>query len=62
MRTVKEMIVNNQKVRFCFYRDGDLTFPLDEIVLDRARVKVVAMRFWSVGFEYGPSDWARYAP
>ena len=24
MRTLKEMIVNNQKVRFSFYRDGNL--------------------------------------
>ena len=24
MRTLKDMIVNNQKVRFSFYRDGEL--------------------------------------
>lgn len=26
MRTLKEMIVNNQTVRFCFYRDGNLWY------------------------------------
>ena len=26
MRTLKEMIVNNQKVRFSFYRDGQLWY------------------------------------
>ena len=26
MRTLKEMIVNNQKVRFDFYRDGQLWY------------------------------------
>ncbi len=29
MRTVKEMIVNNQKVRFCFYRDGNLWYETE---------------------------------
>ncbi len=29
MRTVKEMIVNNQKVRFSFYRDGDLWYETE---------------------------------
>ena len=29
MRTVKEMVVNNQKVRFSFYRDGDLWYETE---------------------------------
>ena len=29
MRTVKEMIINNQKVRFCFYRDGSLWYDTE---------------------------------
>jgi hypothetical protein len=29
MRTVKEMIVNNQKVRFSFYRDGHLWYETE---------------------------------
>ncbi len=29
MRTVKEMIVNDQKVRFSFYRDGDLWYETE---------------------------------
>ena len=29
MRTVKEMIVNNQKVCFCFYRDGNLWYETE---------------------------------
>ena len=29
MRTVKEMIVNNQKVRFAFYRDGSLWYETE---------------------------------
>ena len=29
MRTVKEMIVNNQKVRFSFYRDGSLWYETE---------------------------------
>jgi len=29
VRTVKEMIVNNQKVRFTFYRDGDLWYETE---------------------------------
>ena len=29
MRTLKEMIVNNQKVRFCFYRDGQLWYETE---------------------------------
>jgi len=29
MRTLKEMIVNNQKVRFSFYRDGQLWYETE---------------------------------
>ena len=29
MRTLKEMIVNNQKVRFSFYRDGSLWYETE---------------------------------
>jgi len=29
MRTLKEMIVNNQKVRFCFYRDNQLWYETE---------------------------------
>ena len=29
MRTVKEMVVNNQKVRFSFYRDGELWYETE---------------------------------
>ena len=29
MRTLKEMIVNNQKVRFAFYRDGELWYETE---------------------------------
>ena len=29
MRTLKEMVVNNQKVRFAFYRDGDLWYETE---------------------------------
>lgn len=29
MRTLKEMIVNNQQVRFCFYRDGQLWYETE---------------------------------
>ena len=29
MRTVKEMIVNNQRVRFSFYRDGQLWYETE---------------------------------
>ena len=29
MRTLKEMIVNNQKVRFSFYRDGQLWYEAE---------------------------------
>jgi hypothetical protein len=29
MRTLKEMIVNNQKVRFQFYRDGQLWYETE---------------------------------
>ncbi len=29
MRTLKEMIVNNQKVRFSFYRDGELWYETE---------------------------------
>ena len=29
MRTLKEMIVNDQKVRFAFYRDGDLWYETE---------------------------------
>jgi hypothetical protein len=29
MRTLKEMIVNNQKVRFSFYRDGNLWYETE---------------------------------
>lgn len=29
MRTLKEMIVNNQKVRFSFYRDGQLWYQTE---------------------------------
>jgi len=29
MRTLKEMIVNNQRVRFCFYRDGQLWYETE---------------------------------
>jgi len=29
MRTVKEMIVDNQKVRFAFYRDGNLWYETE---------------------------------
>ena len=29
MRTLKEMIVNNQKVRFNFYRDGQLWYETE---------------------------------
>jgi len=29
MRTLKEMIVNNQKVRFDFYRDGQLWYATE---------------------------------
>ena len=29
MRTLKEMIINNQKVRFCFYRDGNLWYETE---------------------------------
>ena len=29
MRTVKEMVVNNQKVRFSFYRDGYLWYATE---------------------------------
>ena len=29
MRTLKEMIVNNQKVTFSFYRDGQLWYETD---------------------------------
>ena len=29
MRTLKEMIVNNQKVRFSFYRDGHLWYETE---------------------------------
>jgi hypothetical protein len=29
MRTLKEMIINNQKVRFSFYRDGQLWYETE---------------------------------
>ena len=29
MRTLKEMIVNNQRVRFAFYRDGELWYETE---------------------------------
>jgi hypothetical protein len=29
MRTLKEMVVNNQKVRFSFYRDGELWYETE---------------------------------
>jgi hypothetical protein len=29
MRTLKQMIVNNQKVRFSFYRDGQLWYETE---------------------------------
>jgi hypothetical protein len=29
MRTLKEMVVNNQKVRFTFYRDGQLWYETE---------------------------------
>jgi hypothetical protein len=29
MRTLKEMIINNQKVRFRFYRDGQLWYETE---------------------------------
>jgi hypothetical protein len=29
VRTMKEMIVNNQKVKFAFYRDGDLWYETE---------------------------------
>jgi hypothetical protein len=29
MRTLKEMVANNQKVRFCFYRDGLLWYDTE---------------------------------
>jgi hypothetical protein len=29
VRTLKEMIVDNQKVRFAFYRDGDLWYETE---------------------------------
>ena len=29
MRTLKEMIVNNQKVQFSFYRDGQLWYETE---------------------------------
>ena len=29
MRTLKEMIVNNQKVKFSFYRDGQLWYETE---------------------------------
>lgn len=29
MRTLKEMIVNNQRVRFSFYRDGQLWYETE---------------------------------
>jgi hypothetical protein len=29
MRTLKEMIVNNQKVRFSYYRDGQLWYETE---------------------------------
>jgi hypothetical protein len=29
MRTVKEMVINNQKVRFSFYRDGYLWYETE---------------------------------
>ena len=29
MRTLKEMVVNNQKVRFSFYRDGQLWYETE---------------------------------
>lgn len=29
MRTLKEMIIHNQKVRFCFYRDGTLWYETE---------------------------------
>ena len=29
MRTLKEMVVNNQKVRFRFYRDGQLWYETE---------------------------------
>jgi hypothetical protein len=29
VRTLKEMIVNKQKVRFCFYRDGQLWYETE---------------------------------
>jgi hypothetical protein len=29
MRTLKEMIINNQKVRFSFYRDGNLWYETE---------------------------------
>ena len=29
MRTLKDMIVNNQKVRFSFYRDGELWYETE---------------------------------
>jgi hypothetical protein len=29
MRTLKEMVVNNQKVRFIFYRDGQLWYETE---------------------------------
>jgi len=29
MRTVKEMIVNDQRVKFTFYRDGDLWYETE---------------------------------
>ena len=29
MRTLKEMIINNQKVRFCYYRDSQLWYETE---------------------------------
>jgi hypothetical protein len=29
MRSLKEMVNNNQKVRFCFYRDGQLWYTTE---------------------------------
>ena len=29
MRTLKEMVVNNQKVRFCYYRDRELWYTTE---------------------------------
>ena len=29
MRTLKEMIIHHQKVRFCFYRDGTLWYETE---------------------------------